>query len=121
MNIGALSRVKEVAMNNNHRFHVGAALFRRKSLVTIGANTSKTHPSFKRTYKNGQSCYAIHAEMNILRQAKPGDVIFVMRWSAEGELTMAHPCEHCQELIRKAGIKRVVYSDWDGNFKDMNI
>jgi deoxycytidylate deaminase len=34
---------------------------------------------------------------------------------------MAKPCKYCQEYIRKAGIAEVVYSDWDGEMKTLEV
>jgi len=121
MTKSAIKKIKERALNNDHAFHVGAALYRKKNLLRIGVNAEKTHPGFKRVYKNGQEGYCLHAEMDVLRFAKPGDRIIVMRWSALGERTMAKPCTHCQEFILEAGITDVTYSDWDGSMKSLDL
>jgi deoxycytidylate deaminase len=120
MTLGLMSKAKCVAMNNGGPFHLAALLWRGKSLIKIGTNQEKTHPFFKRTYKNG-SANNLHAEMDVLRFAKPGDTIVVMRWSALGNLTMAKPCQHCEKFIREAGIVEVTYSDWDGNMQSMQF
>jgi deoxycytidylate deaminase len=118
MTLALMTKAKCVAMNNGGPFHLAALLWRGKSLIRIGTNQEKTHPHFQRKYKNG-SAHNLHAEMDVLRFAKPGDTIVVMRWSARGELTMAKPCKHCQEYIRKAGISEVTYSDWNGEMQTM--
>ena len=120
MTLGLLTKAKCVAMNNGGPFHLAALLWRGKGLVRIGTNQDKTHPSFQRRYKNGEA-HNLHAEMDVLRFAKPGDTITVMRWSARGQLTMAKPCPHCQAFIKQAGITQVVYSDWDGNMQTMEM
>ena len=114
MTAGVISRAKEMALNNDHKFHVAAALYRRKSLLRIGVNTDKTHPQFHRTYSNGDDGYTLHAEMDVVRFAKPGDRVFVLRWDKSGERTMAKPCPHCMRYLYQAGIREVHYSDWDG-------
>jgi len=95
-------------------FHLAAVLLRGKTVVRIGTNQNKTHPKFLRTYPDGHSCGQLHAEMDVLRFAQPGDKLFVLRFSKEGELTMSKPCRYCQRFIRQAQIGRVVYSDWEG-------
>ena len=87
----------------------------------MGTNSEKTHPRFQRIYDNGQEGSHIHAEMDVLRVAKPGDVITVVRWNAKGEMTMSMPCRHCKAFISEAGIKAVYYTNWDGKFMKMRI
>jgi deoxycytidylate deaminase len=110
-----------VALNNGHQFHIAAILFRGKYIVKVGTNSTKTHPKFVRVYNNGEIGYHLHAEMDVLRVSKPGDIITVIRWNALGNITMAKPCSHCMEFIRDAGIKKVIYSEWNSTFKAIKI
>lgn len=42
--------------------------------------------------------------------------VYVMRLADYG-ITMARPCEHCQEALRNCGyIEEIYYSNWDGEF-----
>ena len=109
-------------MNNGRTYHLAAILRRNGRVVKIGENTNKTHPKFKRQYKDGTWASHMHAEMNVLRFARPGDTIEVMRFSSVDEsLTMAKPCSICMGFIREAKIKKVRYTDWDGNWKEIEI
>ena len=73
-----------------------------------------------RQYKDGTWASHMHAEMNVLRFAKPGDEIEVMRFTACGKhMTMARPCPLCEAEIRKAGIKRVRYTNWEGEWEEL--
>lgn len=101
-------------MNNGHDFHVVAILKRGKAVVKIGACTHKTHPKSSKKFKSGDVVHSMHAEANVLRNYKPGDQLIVLRFTKAGELTMAKPCPHCQEQIEKLDLKKVVYSNWDG-------
>jgi deoxycytidylate deaminase len=114
MKISQFRKLKKIAMNNGEDFHLAAILIRRKRIVRVGTNSTKTHPRFLRTYKNGEENAGLHAEMDVLRFAKPGDTIIVYRFSSKGVLTMAKPCHHCERFIIEAGIKNVIYSDWNG-------
>ena len=60
-------------------------------------------------------------EMDVLRFAVPGDRITVMRFLKSGKLSMAKPCQHCEKFLREAGIERITYSDWDGNYQTMRL
>jgi deoxycytidylate deaminase len=64
----------------------------------------------------------MHAEMDVLRFAQPGDELEVLRFKkCDHELTMARPCSTCMSLIREAGIKRLRYTNWDGNWEELRV
>jgi deoxycytidylate deaminase len=63
----------------------------------------------------------MHAEMNVLRFAKPGDVIEVLRFKKSGGRAMAKPCRYCMQHIRHAGISKVRYTDEEGGWKTIRI
>ena len=115
-------RARELAINNGRTYHLVAILWRKGSVVRMGENTDKTHPRFKRQYLDGTWASHMHAEMNVLRFAKPGDVIEVMRFTKCGHhMTMAKPCAVCQAELKKSGIKKVRYTDWDGGWEEIRI
>lgn len=49
-------------------------------------------------------------------EARPSDVLYVVRFLADGTVTMAKPCELCQNMINSYGVKKVYYTDWEGNW-----
>lgn len=113
---------KEKALANGRLYHLAAILRRNGKPIKIGANVSKTHPKFERVYSDGTSGAHMHAEMNVLRFARPGDEIEVMRFrKCDSELTMAKPCEYCMEHIRSSGISTVRYTNWDGDWEEMAV
>lgn len=115
-------KAKDLAMNNGRTYHLAAILKRGKNIIRIGVNTSKTSPRFKRQYPDGSWASHMHAEMNVLRFAKPGDTIEVMRFSPRSDnMTMAKPCKLCMKFIKEAKIKKVRYTDWDGSWQEIKI
>ena len=115
-------KAEQLALNNNRTYHLAAILRRKHQAIKIGENTNKTHPMFKRSYPDGATAAHMHAEMNVLRFAKPGDTIEVFRIAKEtGEYTMAKPCHFCVAAMKKAGIKKVKYTDWNGEWKVMKL
>lgn len=111
-------KAKETAMGNGEQYHVAAILRRKGRVVRIGTNSDKTHPRFMRKYRDGTWGCHMHAEMDVLRFAQPGDDIEVMRWiRSTGGLAMAKPCEHCQKHIIMSGIRRVTYTNEEGNWE----
>lgn len=59
-----------------------------------------------------------HAELVALGQLWPnkreGTVVWSIRVSRRGTLTMARPCKKCWEKMKVYGVKKVVYSNWEG-------
>lgn len=107
--------------NGAEMFHLAAILWRGKSPIRVGTNCAKTHPKFGRKYKDGTYKFHLHAEMDVLRFARPGDRLEVMRWRADGELTMSKPCKWCIGHIKRYGISEVRYTDWDGKWQELNL
>lgn len=113
---------KEIALANGLGFHIAAILKRNRKVITIRENTQKTHPRFKRQYPDGSWASHMHAEMNVLRFAQPGDEIEIIRFKKCGhEWTMAKPCLLCELEIKKSGIKKVKYTNWDGDWEEMRL
>ncbi len=112
---------RDRALNNGRVYHLAAILKRGKRVVKIGENTYKTHPRFKRTYPDGTTGSHMHAEMNVLRFAKPGDTIEVIRFLKTGGQAMAKPCKYCMQHIREAGIKEGKYTNPDGEWECIKV
>ena len=114
--------LRDKALNNGCGYHLAAFLLRRGKLVRAGVNSKKTHPRFYRDYPDGTSGGHMHAEMDVLRFAQPGDEIEVVRYQkCSHNLTMAKPCHHCMKHIVDAGIKRVRYTNWDGDWEELDM
>jgi len=112
---------REKAMGNGRVYHLAAILRRGKSVVKIGENTFKTHPRFERVYPDGTSGSHMHAEMNVIRFAKPGDTLEVLRFLKGGGRAMARPCEHCMRYIKEAGIKKIRYTNRNGDWEEFKV
>jgi len=113
-------QAKNLALSNGRSYHIAAILRRNGKVVRVGENTDKTHPRFKRQYPDGTWASHMHAEMNVLRFAKPGDTIEVMRFCGD-RLAMAKPCPHCMRFMKEAGIKKVRYTNQDGEWETIRV
>jgi deoxycytidylate deaminase len=108
-----------LALQNKQLFHVAAILIRGKSIIRISCNSNKTHPRARRLYQQGVD-YQMHAEMDALRFAKPGDILYVLRVGRDGKtLRMAKPCAHCQKHIKDHGIVKVYYTNHEGQWEKL--
>jgi tRNA(Arg) A34 adenosine deaminase TadA len=115
-------KAESKAINNGRTYHLAAILKRNGRVVKVGENTSKTHPRFKRQYPDGTWGSHMHAEMNVLRFAEPGDEVEVIRFSkCDHTWTMAKPCVLCMSHLRNSGIKRVRYTNWDGEWEELEL
>lgn len=112
-------RAKQRALNNQHAYHLAAILKRNNDYVAIGINNNKHHRSFTRYFRDGNTAFCSHAEMEALLKAQQGDVLYVMRWRKNGHLAMAKPCKHCQIRAQKIGIRKIWYTDDDGNWQSL--
>jgi len=115
-------KTRSTALSNGHGYHIAAFLKRKGHLVRVGINSLKTHPRFRRTYKDGTIGAHMHAEMDALRFAQPGDELEVIRYKkCDSSWTMAKPCMHCMSYIVEAGIKKIRYTNWEGHWEEMRI
>ena len=113
-------RARSLALGNGRTYHIAAILRRNGRVVKIGENTNKTHPRFKRQYEDGSWASHMHAEMNVLRFAKPGDELEVMRFKkCDHTFSMAKPCSLCMSEIIRAGIKKIRYTNWNGEWEEI--
>ena len=107
----------------DRQFNLVAWVQRGKTAI-YGVNGLRSSPRYKRWYPDkGVTCYTGHAEMEAISRAKakPGDKLYVMRFLKNGSVTMALPCCHCLEHIKRAGIKTIHYTDWEGTWIKIRV
>jgi deoxycytidylate deaminase len=111
---------KQRALANDNPFHVAA--FSKKG-HTIGVNSNRCSAKYRRYYAEAKHhAYRVHAEVDLLlRSTETPDQIYVMRFLADGQPTMAKPCIHCQNFLRLRGVKKVRYTDWEGNWAVLEL
>lgn len=113
---------REKALRNGRVYHLAAILRRKGKVVKVGVNSSKTHPRFTRMYPDGSVASHMHAEMDALRFAQPGDTLEVMRFKKCGhEYAMAKPCPYCMKHIRESGIRRIRYTNPEGEWEEIRV
>ena len=94
------AREAERARHVQHRF--GAVLYRGSSILATAHNFNH-----------------IHSEHAVLNQAWRSDVrgstMCVIRILKSGQAGMAMPCDVCLKRMVQAGLKRVIYSNQEGD------
>ncbi len=96
---------------SDHRFRVGAVIYKKKAILGRGYNNgNKTHPRSPHPFKS------IHAEFSAFlhsfrfRNDVVGASIYVHRLLANGLPGLSTPCPWCAELLRQVGIKDIYWS-----------
>lgn len=100
---------------------IGAALYAKSALLSIGFNTyNVTHPASARYEIFDRN---IHAEHRAIIKRQHYDnctmVMYVYRELADGTIANCRPCITCQRLMAEAGVKRVRYTDETAQYKEL--
>lgn len=93
-------RLSKKSPHKQHR--MAAVVVRGGAIVACATNGNK----WKR-----------HAEIRCLKFGVSGDMIVVARAGNR----MSKPCSMCLHAIKEAGIKRIVYSGWDGILREERV
>lgn len=114
MTSSVLKLALEEAELSTYRFRIGAVIFKGSRIIASGHNgirSSRIHPLHKH-YNN-----SLHAEQDAILNVKDwstlkGYSILVIKISkTKGILSMARPCEMCQQLLKHVGIKTMYFSN----------
>src|SRR5512138_3045127 len=94
---------------SKHTAHKHAAVvYRGSNIVATGVNHDE-----------------VHAEVQALKKLWPdhrtGTTVVSIRMTRGGKLGMAKPCKACEEYMRKAVVKKVIYSTNDGQMVRMKL
>jgi deoxycytidylate deaminase len=101
--------VRRLVKKSNHKQHKHAVMiFRGGALVATGYNHED-----------------IHAEQVALGKLWPdhrvGTRVVSIRLRKNGELGMAKPCPKCEVMLREAGVKSVMFSNYEGQMEKMSL
>ena len=104
-----LRKAVKLAGKARHHSHKHAALvYKSGALVAQGVNHDE-----------------VHAEVQALKKLWPSErrdtTVVSIRMTRGGVLGMAKPCIACEAYMREAGVKKVIYSDNDGQMQTMRL
>ena len=95
-------------------YKVGAILFKGKNIYAARHNELKTHPKLSKF----SEFPFLHAESNCVISHgishSHGLDLICTRVLADGSLTMSKPCPVCETFLDHAGIRKVFYTNWEG-------
>lgn len=113
--------LKESSKSTYNRVRIGAVLVLNNKVIGKGANLSTSHPL--QSFHNNRTgrvapAHNLHAEIHALVNCSLSNIhgaeIYVARFDRRGNLAMCRPCVACEDALRRAGVKRVVYTSQQG-------
>jgi len=109
-------------------YNLGAVITKGSRIIATGACSTKTdpkNPKWRSPTLRTQICAevkACFAAQRLLGACLKGCDLYVVRVSkASGQCRMARPCRHCQAYLREVGIRRVYYTDRDGEIAQLSL
>lgn len=106
-------------------------IFENKKLLSIGINSPKTHPlNLKYNYINKQKnniseVVGTHSELSAVIKLGLDDysglILVNTRINRNNKLDYSFPCNGCMDMIRQLNFEKVVYSDKDGRFSELEL
>ncbi len=105
-----LDKAMDLAYNSQCRQQHGAIIVKSNRVLGLGINKNKNHPTI---CTNPKLQAAVHAEIAALKSCQgdtKGATIYVARRNNRGKQMMSKPCSSCQEALRAAGIKKIIYT-----------
>lgn len=106
-----LDQAIRVSENSECRKRHGAVLTSGGRVLGIGVNVNRNDPA---VIGDAQLNYSVHAEIAALRAWGGSNLknatMYVARIGRYGEPMMSKPCAKCQEALKAAGVKKVVYT-----------
>ena len=123
MTDGIIKRALEEAEKSEYfPYRVGAVIFSKNNILGSGKNDVRTcraiptkHKLFNESLHAEQAAVAAVRRISSNDKVMKGASILVIRQNATtGSLSMGKPCDMCQRMLKKFGIKWMYYSDRKG-------
>ena len=117
-----INKALEVAVDGTgHKQRLGCVVTdRRGRMIAAAHNIAKTHPlQHKYSTRVHRVKPFLHAEIAALVRCRAQPhTLYVARLKRDGSVGLARPCPICEEAIREAGVKRVVYTTNGGGTEE---
>lgn len=96
-----------------YRYKLGAVLTRKNTLISVGANQTKSHPLQAKFSNRGTNRPWMHAEIHCLSLANVEDIlystIYVARVIKSGDFANSRPCAGCHNALKHFGVSTMIY------------
>lgn len=116
-----IEQLKKVAVrvskSSNYRYQLGAVIFNKSKIISVGINKTKTHPDLIKYFKYA-TCHAeIDAVLHSTQDVTDCD-IYVYRETRDGKVANAKPCPQCVQFLNDNGIKNAYWTTGEFPFFD---
>jgi deoxycytidylate deaminase len=104
--------------------HATGAALRSAMNMCHGAIVDGGVPACNRfSGRKGHYELSLHAEAAALRRAPcaKGATLYVVRLGSEGEYRESMPCDRCQSLMRRLGVRKCVFSTETGDIRTLML
>jgi deoxycytidylate deaminase len=106
-----LNLAVRVASSSEMRQRHGAVVVKSGRVLAVGVNKFRNHPAQTASDRVKKDC-SVHAEVDALSRCDPrGASVFVARVNNAGTIRYSRPCARCQQVLKAAGVKKVVWSN----------
>jgi hypothetical protein len=96
-------QIRKIAKKSDHKWaHHVAVITGAGITLAVGFNKGEMHAEEMALRKLG------------LSGEKRAKTLYSLRVRRDGKMGASKPCEECEKLLRKSGIKYVFYNDYDG-------
>lgn len=103
------------------KHRVGAVIMKGSRVLSTGFNSIR----YSKVSKQPTSHAEAAAICKLLKDGRLADLcgsdLYVTRFTKSGSVSCARPCSSCEQLIRSVGIRKVFYTDFDGQTKEMKV
>lgn len=118
-------KAKQTAkISDYYKTHVGCVAVYQNSIIGVGCNCNKTHPTqqyYNKYRKQSVNLLPkLHAEINCLGSIKHMEInfskvkLYIYRIRKDRPFGMSRPCPSCMAAIKDLGIKNIYYTTNDG-------
>ena len=125
LTVGIIERCISEARKSNYKFKIGAVIFKGSRIISSSHNYIRSCSAIKPQYRKWFN--SLHAEQAAILNSgdwsklKGCDILVMKISKTEEHISNAMPCEFCMASLIKVGIKRVYYSDDNGNISTIDI
>ena len=119
MNKAILKQAVEEAKKSNYKFRVGAVMFSGSKII----NKAYNDPNYIGYLRKHSRFPTRHAEIMLFHNTFPDcsvDVL-VVRVSKKDKLTMARPCKTCMKYLIEKRVRRVYFTNYDGEIEKIKL
>ncbi len=118
-------KARQAAMvSDYYKTHIGCVAVYQGTIIGIGCNCNKTHPTqkFYNKYRNHSDIMLpkLHAEISCINSIKHLDInfskenLYIYRIRKDHPFGLSRPCPSCMAAIKDLGIRDIYYTSNDG-------